>query len=78
MKKIFCLLFLFIVGCSDGPQQLFETAELEMLQTNYPHATRLYQEIVTRHPDSELAEQARIRLRELQAIQAGKSGNDPR
>jgi len=48
---------------------LFETAELEMLQTNYPHATKLYLEIVEKHPDSKFAESARKRLEELQARQ---------
>ena len=46
MKKILCLFFLLIVSCGPGPDELFETAELEVLQTNYPHATRLYLEII--------------------------------
>jgi outer membrane protein assembly factor BamD (BamD/ComL family) len=65
MKKLFCLIFLLIVSCGQSPKQLFETAELEMLQTNYPHATELYREILNKHPDSKFAENARKRLREL-------------
>ena len=74
MKRLFCLIFLFIVSCGQSPEQLFETAEFEMLQTNYPHAIELYQEILEKHPDSKFAERARKRLGELQARQ-GKNGN---
>jgi len=74
MKRLFCLIFLFIVSCGQSPEQLFETAEFEMLQTNYPHATELYQEILDKHPDSKFAERARKRLGELQARQGG-NGN---
>ena len=69
MKRLFCLIFLFIVACGQSPEQLFETAEFEMLQTNYPHASELYQEIIEKHPNSKFAESARKRLRELQARQ---------
>ncbi len=68
MKRLFCLIFLFIVSCGQSPQQLFETAEFEMLQTNYPHATELYQEILEKHPDSKFTERARKRLVELKAL----------
>lgn len=74
MKRLFCLIFLFIVSCGQSPEQLFETAEFEMLQTNYPHATELYQEILDKHPDSKFAKGARKRLKELQARQ-GENGN---
>jgi hypothetical protein len=74
MKRLFFLLFLFIVSCGQSPEQLFETAEFEMLQTNYPHATELYQEILDKHPDSKFAESARKSLRELQARQR-ENGN---
>ena len=75
MKRLFCLIFLFVVSCGQSPEQLFETAEFEMLQTNYPHATKLYQEILEKHPDSKFAESARERLKELQARQ-GVNGNE--
>ncbi len=67
MKKLFCLLLFLVISCGPSPEQLFETAEFEVLQTNYPHATKLYQEIIAKHPDSPFAEQARARLKELQA-----------
>ena len=66
MKRLCFLIFLLIAACGQSPEQLFETAEFEVLQTNYPHATELYQEILAKHPDSEFAERARQRLRELQ------------
>lgn len=65
MKKLILFVFLFTVSCGSSPDQLFETAELEMLQTNYPHATKLYQEILAQHPNSEFAEKARKRLKEI-------------
>ncbi len=76
MKRLFCLIFLFIVSCGQSPEQLFETAEFEMLQTNYSHATELYQEILEKHPNSEFAESARKRIRELQARQGESSYSD--
>jgi len=74
MKRLFCLVFLLIVSCGQSPEQLFETAELEVLQTNYPHATKLYREILEKHPDSKFAGMARKRLKEIQARQR-KNGN---
>jgi len=71
MKRLFCLIFLFITSCGQSPEQLFETAEFEMLQTNYPHAAKLYREIVANHPDSKFAENARKRLKEIEARQGG-------
>ena len=73
MKKILCLFFLLIVSCGPGPDELFETAELEVLQTNYPHATRLYLEILEKYPDSDVAATARKRLEEIEK----KTGNNP-
>lgn len=65
MKRIFCaLLFLALIGCSSSPEELFETAELEMLQTNYPNAIKLYQDVIERDPGSKLAAKARGRLAE--------------
>ena len=72
MKKIFCFIFLLLISCGSGPDELFETAELELLQTNYPHATQLYQEIIENHPDSPHAATARQRLEEIKKQQAAK------
>ncbi len=67
MKRLCCLLFLLLAACGSSPEELFQTAELELLQTNYPHATELYQEIIAKHPNSEFATTARIRLKEIKA-----------
>lgn len=67
MKKLLCLVFLCLLSCSSGPSELYETAEFEMLQTNYPHASQLYQEIIDKHPESEYAAKARARLQEIAA-----------
>ena len=69
MKNIFYfivfLLQLTLTSCGDSPKQLFETAEFEVLQTNYPHATKLYQEIIDKHPDSDFVGKSRERLQEI-------------
>lgn len=71
MKKIFYLallsLQLFLSSCGDRPKQLFETAEFEMIQTNYPHASQLYQEIIEKHPNSKFVVESRKRLDEIRA-----------
>jgi TolA-binding protein len=74
MAKIFYfvlfLLQLTLPSCGgDSPQQTFETAELEMLQNNYPHARQLYQEIIAKYPDSDLAAKSGKRLEEIKAIE---------
>ena len=73
MKKIICLIFLLIISCGPGPDELFETAELEILQTNYPHATQLYLEIIEKYPDSNVAAIAQKRLAEIKK----KTENSP-
>ena len=69
MKRLICLIFLLMVSCGQSPRQLFETAEFEMLQTNYPHATKLYRQILEKHPESEFADKARRRLKEIKELQ---------
>ena len=73
MKKIFYLVLLSLqltlISCGDSPNQLFDTAELEMIQTNYPNATKLYLEIIEKHPNSDLAAKSRERLDEIRAIE---------
>lgn len=73
MKKIFyfvlLLLQLILVSCGDSPKELYETAEFEVLQTNYPHAIKLYQEIIDKHPNSNFAEKSRERLEEIRVKQ---------
>ena len=50
-------------GCSgNGAEQLFDTAKLEELQNNREHASRLYQEIIEKYPESEYAKRAKERL----------------
>ena len=70
MKRLFWLCLLLLLACGPDPEQLFKTAEFEMLQTNYPHASKLYEQIITQYPESELAVIARTRLQEIKARQA--------
>ncbi len=73
MKKFSLLVALLLLSCGPSPEQLYETAEFEVLQTNYPHAVKLYQEIVDKHPESEVAEAAGRRLLEIKARQEAEA-----
>ena len=54
-------------GCSGKKaEELFETAQFEELQKNHEHAKELYQEIVTRYPESKYSKRAQDRLTALQ------------
>jgi TolA-binding protein len=50
----------------DKSKELFETAQFEEKQSNREHARQLYQEIVTKYPESPLAKQAKERLTALE------------
>ena len=68
MPRLFlvaCVMML-LAGCSDKAKDLFETAQLEEKQTNKPHATKLYRQILEQYPDSPYARQAKNRLAELE------------
>ena len=70
--KRFCLIFavllaLAFTACSDKKaEQMFETAQFEELQRNWPHARQLYQEIIDKYPDTETAKKASERLSALE------------
>lgn len=67
MRRFFTLcLFLLLAGCGDSAKDMFDTAQLEEKQNNRPHATKLYRQIVEKHPDSPYANQAKARLAELE------------
>lgn len=69
MRAIFVVLMILALalgGCTaDGAQELFETAQLEERQNNPAHAKELYQEVLTKYPQSEYARKAEERLRML-------------
>jgi outer membrane protein assembly factor BamD (BamD/ComL family) len=70
MKKIIIVLMAIaavtIAGCSgDNAKELFETAQLEELQKNHEHPTKLYRDILEKHPESEYAAKASDRLERL-------------
>lgn len=61
-------LSLALSACSGkGAQELFETAQFEEKQHNLEHAKKLYEEIVAKHPKSEVAAKAKERLEALKA-----------
>jgi outer membrane protein assembly factor BamD (BamD/ComL family) len=59
-------MLLLLVGCGDKAKDLYDTAQLEEKQNNRPHATKLYRQIVEEYTDSPYANQAKIRLAELE------------
>ncbi|MBW2331771.1 MAG: hypothetical protein JRF30_12900 [Deltaproteobacteria bacterium] len=67
MRQIVLILMVIVAavlsGCSgNGAEQLFDTAKLEELQNNREHATKLYQEIIQKYPESDYAKRAKERL----------------
>ncbi len=56
------MLALPLVGCGDGAEEMFETAQFEEVQNNKEHARKLYNRILRDHPDSPFAARARERL----------------
>ena len=71
-KLLYALcLALLLAGCGDKAKDLFETAQFEERQFNTEHAGKLYQEILSKYPDSPYAAQAKARLEEL-----GQKGKD--
>ena len=55
-----------LTACGEhGGKDLFETAQFEEKQNNVPHAKELYQEILTKYPQSEYARKAEERLQRL-------------
>lgn len=77
MMKRFCasvliMLALFVSGCSsDKAAELYDTAQFEEKQNNPDHASKLYEEILKKYPDSTFAKKAEERL--LRIRQGSKS-----
>lgn len=73
MKRLVLLAMVLMglfAGCAgDKSKELFETAQFEEKQNNREHALKLYQEIVTKYPDSPVAKQAEERVAALSGKQ---------
>lgn len=63
MSVLLCC-WMFLVGCGEDPQQLFETAQFEERQNNRTHARELYERIMRAYPESDFAKKAQQRIRE--------------
>ena len=58
--------FIFF-SCSDNKaKEIYELAEFEELQMNYDHAEELYNEVIKKYPDTDLASKSAEKLPELQ------------
>lgn len=67
VAALFCCALALAACSGKGAQELFETAQFEEKQNNIDHARKLYEEIIAKHPQSELAAKARERLAALTA-----------
>jgi outer membrane protein assembly factor BamD (BamD/ComL family) len=72
--KAFCttlvLSLALLAGCTSGEKQaaeLLETARFEEKQGNFEHASKLYDEILSKHPASPAAKAAAARMTEIKA-----------
>ena len=68
MKRIIVvvLLAMALAACNDKGEELYETAQFEEQQFNHEHARQLYQQIVTKYPESPWADKAKERLEALE------------
>lgn len=68
-KRVLFLSIIFIclisLGCADKAKENFEIAQFEELQTNFPHARKLYKNIIENYPKSEYANKAKDRLEKI-------------
>ncbi len=62
---LLCGLMLLGFGCSGGAKELYDTAQLEELQNNKPHAKKLYQELIEKYPSTEYAKKAAEQLKKI-------------
>jgi hypothetical protein len=71
MRRILALALIGVLsaaagGCSrGGASEMLDTARLEEVQRNVPHARKLYQEIIEKYPGTPEAAQAKERLAAL-------------
>ena len=74
MKRLFpvCIIVISVIvilafsSCSGKKaEEIYETAQFEELQRNYPHARQLYQEIIEKYPESDFSKRASERLKAL-------------
>ena len=65
---VFATVLIFALTSCSGKkaQEAYETAQFEELQRNYVHAKKLYQEILSKYPESEYAAKASERLKALE------------
>jgi TolA-binding protein len=60
------LLASLVVACGGGADDLLDTAKLEELQNNRPHARQLFEQVLRDYPGTAQAREAEARLRALE------------
>lgn len=62
------LFLTFVIACGkseDQAEALFSVGQLEEKQFNPKHASELYQEVIKKYPDTNWAEKAQERIKEI-------------
>lgn len=71
MKRYILIIIVVVVAVvlsscgGDSPKSMFDTAQLEELQNNPKHAKELYEEILTKYPNTGYAQKSKEQLEKL-------------
>jgi TolA-binding protein len=65
--SVFSLLFCACADAEQRAQELYELAVFEEKQFNKEHATELYEEILQKYPETEVAQKARDNLKKIKS-----------
>lgn len=65
------ILLSFLFSCSDSAETMFDNAQFEELQNNPQHAREIYEELISKYPQSGYARKAEQRLKEIETSLSG-------
>lgn len=72
LALVITLLGFMLTGCGgESPKQMLSTARFEQQQGNTEHASKLYQKIIQKNPDSPEAAEAKAALAGMMEKQGG-------